>query len=157
MTRILIQGCKAGTIAGLIWGLMMLGFVSPIIQTAEKYEVAAQQSEVHNHESHHHHHGAATSVEFEPNAWQRPLLTVLGSTLMGIAFGILMSLCISVGVKFKLFSANTLRRPILVGAFLGVFGFLIFQGIPSLGLSPALPGIIGAEHDYEARQSWWIL
>jgi cobalt transporter subunit CbtA len=158
MKRIFTEGCKAGTIAGLIWGLMLLGFVSPIIQTAEKYEETAQKSEVHDPSSHHHHsHGNSPTVEFEPNAWQRPILTVLGSTLMGIAFGLLLSLSISFGIKFKIFSENNLHRPVFVGALIGVFGFLIFQGIPSLGLSPALPGIVGAEHDYEARQSWWML
>ncbi|MEO7161485.1 MAG: CbtA family protein, partial [Bdellovibrionia bacterium] len=157
MTRILVQGCKAGALAGVIWGLLMLGFVSPIIGQAEKYEDAAQEFEVHQHQHHHeHHHSTVSNVpDFEPSALQRPILTVLGTTLMGIAFGILMSVGLGLGMRFKLLPETLVRHPILMGAFFGLIGFLIFQGIPSLGLPPELPGIIGAENDYDARQTWW--
>jgi len=171
MTQAIVQGCKAGTLAGLIWGLLILGFVSPIIQKAEVYEQKAETSEVHEHHdtattaasaiiehSHHHHHHTDDADDFQPNFWQRPLLTVLGTILMGIAFGIFASVGLSLLLHYYSTTWERLfRSPLKWGLSLGLIGFAIFQGLPALGIRPALPGVIGAEEDHLVRQNWWLL
>jgi predicted cobalt transporter CbtA len=85
------------------------------------------------------------------------LLTVLGSSLLGIAFGILSS----TAVGFLLRSNSRIRRsffesPKRWGLGMGLVGFAVFQGIPAIGIPPALPGVVGADVDYSVRQAWWL-
>jgi cobalt transporter subunit CbtA len=164
MNRILVQGCKAGLVAGLIWGGLVLFFVSPLIVQAEKYEVISTEAgievsseEDHTHLSgHSHSHSSLTEQDAEKGGWKRHLLTLLGTSLLGTAFGVLFAFGLSWVVYHNIISFRT-PPPIYLGSLMGLLGFVIFQGIPALGLPPPLPGVIGAEHSYSARQNWWLL
>lgn len=172
MGRIIIQGCKAGTLAGILWGFLLVLIISPLISEAEKFEEGAepvdqvastkshQQSHAHaeDHGDGHSHGHDHHSSSWEPNTWQRPLFTVLGTVLLGISLGVLASLILVLGMKFHLISDSALSSKAnwAYGMLFGLGGFLVFYGLPSLGLPPPLPGVIGADQDVEARQAWWF-
>ena len=134
MLQILTNGIKAGLIAGFLWGIMNILFVSPLILEAEKYEGGGEvvattavtkavveakapiAAKAHDHSTHDHgtkavvktapviatapvtlphdshHHGEG---EFEPEGAMRPALSVLGTSLLGAAYGVLRSLAFS--------------------------------------------------------------
>lgn len=144
-------GCKAGSLAGLLLGLLTVALISPVILKAELFEQPTADAV----EAGHHHDAAAE--EFTPNDWQRPVLTVVGAWLIGISFGILASVVVFLGLTFDFIPAVQSVRWWKAGLLFGGLGFLIFQGIPALGLKPELPGIVGAEGDFAARQTWWLI
>ncbi|MFZ9594619.1 MAG: CbtA family protein [Bdellovibrionia bacterium] len=188
MTRVVVQGLKAGGVAGLIWGGLILSLLSPLMKRAERVELA-QSAEVQGAQSlsvrplslgrtssknridpnqkggeKNARSNASVSLglpetspaEAERSPLRRAVLTLFGSALMGIAFGVVMSVCLAVGLRFELFPKTIFDRPALTGALVGVVGFLIFHGIPSLGMAPELPGVCRSTQDLGARQSWWF-
>ncbi len=159
-TSTLWRGLLAGGLAGLLLGILQVAVVSPLILEAEKYEGGASeasapagektapkpvaQADGHEHgHSHGHDHGS--------HAWQRPTFTVVGGTALGIALGLLSVLLLNV------LPLDGFRTNWVFGLLFGVCGFLSVNGIPSMGLPPPLPGVIGGEADFPLRQRWWLL
>ena len=154
MSRILLEGCKAGLLAGVVFGLLLLGFVSPLVQRAEVFENAPTLNLVHEPHDHSHPHPEVMKSE----KWERPLLTFVGALLLGVSFGILSSLILFAALRFRFISLERFaRQPWWIGLMVGVLGFAIFHGIPALGLRPALPGVAGSEGDHAVRQTWWLV
>ena len=198
MLQILTNGIKAGLIAGFLWGIMNILFVSPLILEAEKYEGGGEvvattvvtkavvetkapiAAKAHDHNSHDHGtkavvksapvvaaapvapahggHGAHEhgEGEFEPEGAMRPALSVLGTSLLGAAYGVLLSCILLLALKIKLIKMNFISNPWVQGALLGLSGFVILHGLPSIGLPPPLPGVANSEADFGVRQAWWL-
>lgn len=202
MLQILTNGIKAGILAGFLWGVMNVFFISPLILEAEKYEGGAEEvvapviakeavvakapviAKAHDHSTHDHGtkkldatttakadsavlvakapvasaHGAHEhgENEFQPEGAMRPALTILGTSLLGAAYGVLLSCIFLLALKLKLLKLNFISNPWVQGTFIGLSGFLIIHGLPSIGLPPPLPGVQNSEGDFGLRQAWWL-
>lgn len=156
MFRYLASGIKAGIIAGFSLGILNLLFVSPLILKAEKYEVP----EVHNHglvnASALHHHPEA-SPGFKVEGTLRSILTVVGNTVLGIAVGTLVAALILIAIRFDFLEDKIFNAPYTQALIVGIGFFAIANIVPSLGMKPEMPGIIGGENNFPARQHWWII
>lgn len=142
---VLWRGLLAGVLAGLLLGLMQFLVVGPIILQAESFETAGGAVAHAGHDHHHDHdHAHATG-------WKRSVLTIFGGTALGVALGLIASLLM------YSFPQEGFRTRWGFGLLFGVCGFLAFHGIPSLGLPPPPPGVVGAEGDFESRRAWWML
>jgi cobalt transporter subunit CbtA len=128
LRRVLLVALIAGSISGLFAAAAQQIRVAPLIEQAERYEVADP------HEA--------------PSALTRLGSTVVADLLAGIGFAMVMSGAIAL--------AGLLGHGIDAGrGFLwGAAGFLVFTLAPALRLPPALPGM--AEAALGARQAWWI-
>ncbi|PJZ27971.1 CbtA family protein [Leptospira kmetyi] len=187
----LVSGCKAGLIAGVVYGILLQFLVTPLILKAESFETNANVSSTsasvasktsgsieasakthfhsHGHGKKHHHPSSVVSNEnsnrvgsdstqenesfeiFKRNVW-----TWIGCILLGLSFGVLSAIGLS-----TLEYTNVLKFDFLQSKWKSTFlisgiGFILFYGIPSLGLPPQLPGVVGSEEDFELRQSWWL-
>lgn len=202
MLQVLTNGIKAGILAGFLWGVMNVFFVSPLIHEAEKYEGGAEEvvtpainkevvvskspaiKKVHDHSTHDHgvkkentaktakpesavlvakapvahSHGSHVhgEGEFEPEGAMRPALSILGTSLLGAAYGVLLSCIFLLAFRLKLLKTNFISNPWVQGTFIGLSGFLILHGLPSIGLPPPLPGVQNSEADFGLRQAWWL-
>lgn len=148
------KGCKSGLLAGVLWGLLFLFFTSPLIWEAEAYEETGN----HHHIQETLHSRAHGEGRFDliGNIKQQIVPTVLGCTLLGGAFGIIISLFLGLGFSFGFFTRNFFESPIRSATLTGLISFLIFHGIPSVSNPPELPGVIGSEESFTSRQYWWI-
>lgn len=153
------NGIKAGVIAGFLLGLLNIITISPLILEAEKYELPetpVSSTVGHDHEHHDEHHHEQQE-EFSPEGKLRSVLTVVGDTILGCVYGILLSALVLVAIRFNLLKENFYERHYWEGLIIGLGFFSIIHGIPSIGLTPVPPGIIGGGNDLIARQKWWII
>jgi cobalt transporter subunit CbtA len=175
MVTLILNGMKAGALAGFILGLLNVFFVSPLILEAETYEVASKKmgkhpsllhwgtslfvNEAQAHGDTHQTEVAGSSPEekeFSPDGRLRSTLTVVGSSLIGMSYGVLCSLILVVGIKLKIIDQDVFNNPWKQGLIYGLVAFFVLHGLPSIGLPPPPPGIEGAEGDFPGRQNWWI-
>ena len=175
MVTLILNGMKAGALAGFILGLLNVFFVSPLILEAETYEVASKKTgklpsllhwgtsllvnEAQAHGDAHQAKEAGSSLEkkeFAPEGHLRSTLTVVGSSLIGISYGVLCTLILVLGIKLKIIDQDVFDTPWKQGLIYGLVGFFVLHGLPSIGLPPPPPGIEGAEGDFPGRQNWWI-
>ncbi|TGL75825.1 CbtA family protein [Leptospira yasudae] len=159
----LVLGSKAGLIAGLTYGILLQFLIGPLILKAEAFETKAETTSAHSHshdpgvKAHHHHHETTVSEgDSSAPSGKRFLWTWIGCLLLGLAFGILATLAYSILEFRNILSSEFFATPWKPSLLISVAGFLIFFGIPSLGLPPQLPGVIGSEEDFEFRQFWWL-
>jgi cobalt transporter subunit CbtA len=171
MKHLLSGGLIAGLVAGLLCALLQWWLVEPQILLAEKYETgelvyfAGVAEAGHDHaamdaaavdgvatdpaatasEDHDHTHAAP---EAEGPQVARHLWTVLFSILTYAGYGLLVS-----GVMVLAMDRGHKIGP-TEALLYGLAGFLAFQGLPAVGLSPELPGVPAA--DLNARQLWWV-
>jgi cobalt transporter subunit CbtA len=171
MKHMLSSALFAGFAAGLLCALLQYLLVQPDIVLAERYEsgelthFSAAPEAGHSHDTSaaeptnaqttnaqttqaeagaeaHDHEQAA-----EPTPLMRNALTVLFAILTFCGYGLVLiggiNLAEQVGIRIGLAQ----------GILWGLAGFLSFQMMPALGLSPELPGMAAA--DLSARQSWW--
>ncbi len=133
--RLLLAGLLSGLVSGLALSAVQYLQVIPIIQEAERYEVAATI-----HQEHGNDEGWSPQ-----DGWERISFTVAANVSMAVGFGLL------------LVGAYSLRQCIspMQGLIWGVAGFSVFFIAPSLGLPPELPGTESGS--LIARQSWWLL
>jgi len=128
---------SSGTLAGLALFAIQHFTVIPLIESAETYESAAQQSNpgmIHSEEG------------WQPaKGWQRTSLTALTTILSGIGFASLL---------FGTVSVTGHRIDALRGALWGLAAFVCFSLAPALGLPPQPPGTAVA--GIVQRQVWWI-
>lgn len=129
LRSILFAALIAGTLTGILFtGIQQLQVI-PLIQAAEGYETSGHAQQ------HEHDNGEAL---------ERQLFTLLANVLAGISFSLLLASAITLSKK------TGWRK----GLFWGLGGYLSFFVAPALGLTPKLPGTLGAPIDHQ--QTWWI-
>jgi len=135
----ILNGVIAGLIAGVILGILTLTVITPLILKAEVFESSVTVIK-ESASSHEHVNGEETPF------FKRMLFTMVGTTTLGVSYGIVLSIV-------YLYLRN---KGIKKGLILGFFGFLFINLLPGLGLPPNPPGI---ETIAEARnrQLWWLL
>lgn len=150
---ILLSACGAGLAVGLLMAAVQYFTTEPLILAGEVFEKSAAAetpptSPAHDHEGaspaaaeHHHDEGA-----WEPaDGAERWAYTALANVLMGVA------------ASAVLLGAMTIRGGTIdgrTGLLWGVAAFFAASLLPSLGLSPELPGTAAAE--ITSRQIWWL-
>lgn len=151
-------GILTGSLSGIVLGILLSLGSSPLIQKAEAFEsktIRTESSHAHPPGTASHSHAHSTDGEMQENGAKRVAWTILGTALLGLAFGILLSLW-AYFFSWNLFLVEpTFARTLGQASLFGVSGFLIFFGLPSLGLPPELPGREAAPLDYPIRQTWW--
>ena len=146
-TRILAMGVLAGALAGFFAAAVQAVLVQPLIERAERLELAAPGAPGHEaHEAHESESHSHRAVEEPPeDATQRRLATLAAVVSTAIGYGLLMSGALA------LFRKQGLEQGLAIGA----LGFLAMQFAPSLGAPPQPPG--SPAYDVLTRQLWWLL
>jgi cobalt transporter subunit CbtA len=135
--QLMIVVLSSGALAGLALFAIQHFTVIPLIEAAETYEAAAQQS---NPGMMHPDEG------WQPaDGWERTSLTALTTILSGIGFASLL---------FGAVSLTGNRIDARRGALWGLAAFVCFSLAPALGLPPQPPGTAVA--GIVQRQVWWI-
>lgn len=134
LRSILFAAIIAGTLTGILFTGIQHLQVIPLIQEAESYE-GGGHAQQHDHASTEHDNSETL---------ERHLLTLLANVLAGISFSLLLASAITL-------SKHSGWRK---GLFWGAAGYLCFFVAPALGLTPKLPGTLGAPLDYQ--QVWWV-
>lgn len=145
LRTLLASALFAGLIAGLFAAGLQQAFLVPLITQAELYETGAVT-----------HFGAEATAPASHDAAtagganiSRHLLTVLMTVLTTCGFALVLV------AGFALAERQGLARIDHRSGFLfGLAGFAAVQLMPSLGLSPELPGAAAGE--LVARQFWWL-
>ena len=138
----LLSGLLAG---GVLTAIQSMGTI-PLILEAEKYEDGALVDYTNNQELTLTH----DEEEEEEEAWspkdgaQRLFFTFLTNIFLATGFSFL--LCV---VYLYLKEVTLLKGLISAGV-----GYLTFFVLPSIGLTPEVPGTLAAS--LEARQLWWV-
>ena len=148
---LLASALFAGLIAGLFAAGLQLAFTVPLIAEAELYESGTLThfgvaAEGHGQQASDGHGHAAEAGGGEPS---RHVLTVLMTVLTTCGFGLILVAGLALAERYDL-----ARADLKTGLMFGLAGFAATQLMPSLGLSPELPGsAAGALAD---RQLWWL-
>ncbi|WP_167882231.1 CbtA family protein [Leptospira langatensis] len=166
-------GILSGIVSGFFLGILIFLLNSPFILEAEKFEtqtsplkthvdadlnVHGQSQHTHSHTNGPHTSNTLDKFKLQDEAYilsKRNLWTIFGSILLGIGFGILCALWTHFLPPFSVEGKESLLKVLLNSILFAVSGFLIFFGIPAMGLPPELPGRLAGEADYGARQTWW--
>ena len=163
-------GLLSGLVSGLILGILVCVWNLPLIQEAEKFESKSisKNSNIDKTYGHSHTNGEThshskiqptTSEEIKRDELfqKRNLGTVIGSTLLGISFGVLLSVWMALFPPNGFLESPSLSKAIPLSIVFTLGGFLIFFGIPFIGLPTELPGRASGPYDYPERQAWWYL
>jgi len=138
--RTVLSGLFGGTVAGIMLGLLILLLVTPLIIKAEKFEHAAGHVE--------HKHASFKTVEQVKEGQEHHSGTVVGSILLGLIYGLIVTLI------FWWFSSSELT--FVKGLKLGLVGFLVAYLIPSFLVFPPNPPGVETKASVIVRQSWWL-
>jgi len=136
----------AAIITGTLTGILLTGIqhlqVIPLIQQAEHYESGGTSSQIQQHD----HVGTEHDNLAHNNSktLERHLFTLLANILAAISFALLLASAITLSKHSGWYK----------GLFWGIAGYLCFFVAPALGLSPKLPGTLGAPL-YD-QQLWWV-
>lgn len=127
ITRTMLPGLAAGTVAGLVLTALYLALIQPMILQAEMFELGAAEAE------------AGMTVG-------RVLETLLFNVLTGVGFALVLSAVLTLR-----------GRPVGLqqGLLWGAAGFAAATLAPAIGLPPELPGMAAAP--LAERQLWWLL
>jgi len=155
LKSIIVSAFGAGLLVGVVLTGVQFFTTEPLIIHGETFEnaepapaVAASAAEPAAHD---HGAGAAADHHHDEDAWapadgfERSAYTLLANLLMAVA------------VSAVLLGAMTLRGGRIdarAGVLWGVAGFFAASLLPSLGLTPELPGTAAAE--ITSRQLWWL-
>ncbi|MEI1278491.1 CbtA family protein [Leptospira venezuelensis] len=168
LSDLLRAGIFSGLVSGLVLGVLVCVWNLPLILEAEKFESKSASENSNLGHTHIHSHGevhshtneqsSSTELVLNNSLWQkRNLGTFIGSILLGISFGILVSLWMIFFPPLGFSEAPSLSKAILPSILIAIGGFLIFFGLPFIGLPPELPGRASGAYDYPERQAWWYL
>ncbi len=150
---LLTSALFAGLIAGLFAAGLQQAFLTPLIVEAELYETgtiihfggadaaSGQGAEAGN--------AAAEAPETAPGDLTRTLLTVLMTVLTTCGFGLILVAGFALAERMRL-----ARVDLRAGFLFGLSAFAATQLMPSMGLSPELPGAAAGELSH--RQIWWV-
>jgi len=162
---IILSAFGAGLAVGVALSVVQAVTTEPLILHAETFENAepapAAAAVPHEHsttEAHAHEaavpaatEAAAPAHEHDEDAWspedgfERTAYTLLANLLMGVGVS---------AVLLGLMSVRGGKIDAGTGVLWGVAGFFAASLLPSLGLSPELPGTAAAE--ITSRQVWWL-
>jgi len=140
--RIIFSAILIGIFSGLLLSASQIISVTPILLSAEQYEVVDEPMAGHEH---HQQQDWAPEDGFERTAY-----TISANILAAIGFASIILVYMS-----HLKSRRLLKFGIAQGAIWGCVCFLVFFVIPSLGLPPEIPG--SNAEALPNRQSWWLL
>ena len=166
-TKLFTSALFAGLLAGLIAVLLQFFLMEPLVLEGEEYETGAKvhfggviansdvaasdeaapdaisdTAETHvEGDGHTHEDGDESNVS-------RFAFAFFAEFVIWAGFGLLMVAGFALAERFGH------KISVQVGLLWGVAGFVSFQLMPGLGLSPELPGIPAA--DLTARQIWWV-
>ncbi len=142
LKSLLASALFAGLIAGLFAAVLQQVFLVPLIAEAELYETGALI-----------HFGAAEAAAGHEIAaatdLARTLLTVLTTVLATCGFGLILVAGFALVERLRL-----TRIDLRTGLLFGLAAFTATQLLPSMGLSPELPGAAAGE--LAQRQLWWL-
>lgn len=158
--QIFLTALLTGVLAGFILTSLQSVKVIPLILAAEKYEdgklitYSSHSKKASHKEVSSHNHGEEKVVleehSHEEEAWgpkdglERLFYTFIANTFLASGWSFL--LCV---VYMYVNNINILK-----GVTAGIVGYLTFFALPSIGLSPELPGTLASA--LEHRQIWWI-
>jgi len=166
--QIFLTALLSGVLAGFVLTSLQSVKVIPLILAAEEFEggeIATygshdrthQQSTSDHHDgetvkahSHENEKEAATAHSHDEEAWgpadgfERLFFTFVANVFLATGWSFL--LC---AVYMNVKNINVVK-----GIIAGIVGYLTFFALPSIGLSPELPGTLAAS--LEHRQAWWI-
>lgn len=159
---LLASALFAGLIAGLFAAGLQLAFTVPLIAEAELYESGtlthfggAAETAGHDHTAAHDHTAGQSAGDGHDHAHEagggipRGMLTVLMTVLVTCGFGLILVAGLALAERYGL-----ARADLKTGLMFGLAGFAATQLMPSLGLSPELPG--SAAGALAERQLWWL-
>ncbi len=176
-SKLFTSALFAGLLAGLIAVLLQFFLMEPLVLEGEEYESGAKVhfgGVVVGHDHASHDHGAPSATdEAVPSATEEAAQAhVMGDGhthaqaageggnaarfakaffadfVTWVGYGLVMVAGFAVAEMFGQ------RITTQAGLLWGIAGFVAFQLMPGLGLSPELPGIPAA--DLHARQIWWL-
>ena len=156
---IILSAFGAGLAVGIALSVVQAVTTEPLILHAETFEnaepaPAATAPHEHSTTEAHAHEAAAPAApahEHDEDAWspadgfERSVYTLIANLLMGVGVS---------AVLLGLMSIRGGRIDASTGVLWGVAGFFAASLLPSLGLSPELPGTAAAE--ITSRQVWWL-
>ena len=148
---LLASALFAGLIAGLFAAGLQQAFLVPLIVEAELYETGTlvhfggAEAAAHGAEAAHEH---AAAPEGEGDL-TRTLLTALMTVLTTCGFGLILVAGFALAERLHL-----TRVDLRTGLLFGLAAFTATQLLPSMGLSPELPGAAAGE--LGQRQIWWL-
>ncbi|MCX5521054.1 CbtA family protein [Kaistia defluvii] len=153
---IILSAFGAGLAVGIALSVVQAVTTEPLILHAETFESAepapaAAAPHEHATAEAHAHEAAAPAHEHDADAWspadgfERSAYTLIANLLMGVGVS---------AVLLGLMSIRGGRIDASTGVLWGVAGFFAASLLPSLGLSPELPGTAAAE--ITSRQIWWL-
>ena len=152
--NIMFTAFLSAVISGLLLGTLQSFSTTPIIYSAEKYEVTEEKAlvaDAYEHKTSAHSHADKASQWGPKEGTERVSYTFLADVL--IAFGHSLLLTSFLALIFLKF-----RKPEISwrsGLIIGLGGYLSFYLATIIGLPPEVPGTVAA--DLHARQIWWTL
>jgi len=166
--QIFLTALLTGVLAGFVLTSLQSVKVIPLILAAEEFEggeittYGSHQSTKEEINSDHHDAEAAAAHDHETNvlatdghshdeeAWgpadgfERLFFTFVANVFLATGWSFLLC-AVYMNVK---------NNNVIKGITAGIVGYLTFFALPSIGLSPELPGTLAAA--LEHRQTWWI-
>lgn len=134
--NLMLAAFGSGALAGLVLFALQHFTVVPLIQAAETYEAAGQET---------HPRAPHEDEGWQPaEGWERTSFTALTTVLTGIGFAAMLF-----GVMALAGETINTRH----GALWGLAAFACVSLAPALGLPPQPPGVAVA--DLHQRQLWW--
>ena len=139
--RLLVAAVLAGSIAGILYGLLNLAFITPLLHIAEGYEHAA-----HAHTHSHNHSGDAVITI-------RAALTLGLALSLYIAYGLILAALMHLAHP-RQHTPNPSTGP--TGIVWGLAGFAACHLAPAFVLSLSLPGLAHTHAlPLPSQQIWW--
>ncbi|WP_022729244.1 CbtA family protein [Fodinicurvata sediminis] len=139
LSRILITGLVAGSIAGLAITVLQLATLMPLLHQAELYEAGFGANETLSM------HDNILHDRDQAGVFGKSLLTLLSNGMTGIGFGLVIAAGMSLLGRTRAWH----------GLLWGTGGFLAWSLLPAIGVPPALPGVEQAP--LFERQSWFLV
>lgn len=154
--NIVFAALLVGLISGLTVSVLQKFTTTPIILSAEEYEIIDDEASAsaNSHlEALSHTKESTTEKDHDHNkeAWapqdgfERSFFTTLANVLTGIGFSLVL-------LSIMAFKGNANAKN---GLLWGLAGFAVFFIAPGLGLHPEIPGMQAAA--LKGRQGWWLM
>ncbi len=145
--KVFIVAIISGIISGIFLGTVQKIQTVPLILEAEQYEggklISYDQNKIQVKE-HHEEHDESSNVWGPENGFERTAFTYGADIILAIGFSFVL-------ISLYIYISNVSIKTGLIASIIGYSSFFL---IPSLGLSPEIPGMVAAP--LYLRQIWWI-